>query len=61
LRKYRTSFGGEFGEAASPTSPQAISGTSFASSMLAQAARKYRGHRVLPEGIMEELGKKGIA
>ena len=24
------------------------------------AARKYRGHRVLPEGIMEELGKKGI-
>jgi transposase len=27
----------------------------------AWAARKYRGHRVLPEGIMEELGKKGIA
>ena len=26
----------------------------------AWALRKYRGHRVLPNDIMEELGKKGI-
>ena len=26
----------------------------------AWASRKYRGHRVLPNDIMEELGKKGI-
>jgi hypothetical protein len=26
----------------------------------AWAARKYRGHRVLPEGILEELTEKGI-
>ena len=26
----------------------------------AWVARKYRGHRVLPEGIMLELDKKGI-
>jgi len=26
----------------------------------AWAARKYRGHRVLPQDIMEELGKEGL-
>jgi hypothetical protein len=26
----------------------------------AWAARKYRGHRILPEGILEELDKKNI-
>ena len=25
----------------------------------AWAARKYKGHRVVPAGIMEELGEKG--
>jgi hypothetical protein len=26
----------------------------------AWASKKYHGHRVLPEGIMNKLGKKGI-
>ena len=26
----------------------------------AWAARKYRGHRVLPQDIMDELGKEGL-
>jgi hypothetical protein len=27
----------------------------------AWALRKYRGHRVLPQGIIEALGKAGLA
>lgn len=27
----------------------------------AWAAQKYRGHRVLPQNILEELGKEGLA